>query len=142
MSYFGEKEMQRFFLSCGIFLGSCLISISAPLFVKSTPHSQQFSAIKHQVKSPFQKKFLQSDVIQPQTAVTQGGKVGRAILILETRDNLITVYSGEDSLLYTVSTGGGAILAEKLKGPDLKDRFPELYDIVTGTAWAGVTHTP
>ena len=101
-----------------------------------------FSAIKYQAKSPFQKKLLQSDAIRPQTAVAQGGQVEKAILILETRDNRITVYSGENSLLYTVSTGGGAILAERLKGSDLKDRFPELYDIVTGTAWAGVIHTP
>jgi hypothetical protein len=134
--------MQRFFLSCGVFLGSCLISASSPLFIKSAPKDQPFSAIKYQAKSPFQKKLYQSDSRRPQSAFAQGGQVGKAVLILETRNNRITVYSGENSLLYTVCTGGGAILAERLKGSDLKDRFPELYDIVTGTAWAGEIHTP
>lgn len=134
--------MQRFFLSCGIFLGSCLISDSSPLFIKSAPYGQQFSAIKYQAKDPFQKKLLLSEATRQQTTVTQEGHVEKAILILETRDNRITVYSGENTLLYTVSTGGGVILAERLKELDLKDRFPELYDIVTGTAWAGEIHTP
>ncbi len=82
------------------------------------------------------------EATRQQTAVTQEGQVEKAILILETRENRITVYSGENCLLYTVSSGGGVILAEKLEGSDLKDRFPELYDIVTGTAWAGEIHTP
>ncbi len=134
--------MQRFFLSVVVFLGSCLILVSSPLFIKSAPQDQPFSAIRDQAKSPFQKKLHQSESGRPQSAVAQGGQVGKAVLILETRDNRITVYCGENSLLYTVSTGGGAILAERLKGSDLKDRFPELYDIVTGTAWAGEIHTP
>ena len=77
-----------------------------------------------------------------QIAVSQEGQFEKVILILETRNNRITVRSGENSFLYTVSTGGGAILAERLKGSDLKDLFPELYDIVTGTVWAGEIHTP
>ena len=133
--------MYRFFLGCGILLWSCVISASSPLF-KSASNGQQSPWIKHQAKSPFQKKLLQSGAIRPPTAVTQGKQVEKAILILETRYNRITVYSGEKSLLYTVSTGGDAILAERLTGTDLKDRFPELYDIVTGTAWAGEIHTP
>lgn len=134
--------MQRFFISCGIFLGFVLISNSSPLFIKFVPDSQQLSPVKYQAKCPLQKKLFQLEATRQQTAVTQEGQVEKAILILETRENRITVYSGENCLLYTVSSGGGVILAEKLKRSDLKDRFPELYDIVTGTAWAGEIHTP
>ena len=134
--------MQQFFLSGLIFWGSCVISFSSPLLIKPVPHGQQFPGIKDQAKSSFQKKLLQPGAVRPVTKVTQGGQSGKAILILETRNNRITVFSGEKDLLYTVSTGGGAVLAERLKESDLKDRFPELYDIVTGTAWAGEIHTP
>ena len=133
--------MQRFFLSFGIFLWLCMISVTSPLF-KASPTGPQFPGIAHQGKSSFQKKLIQSDAIRPLTTATQGEQAEKTILILETRNNRITVYSGEKCPLYTVSTGGGAILAERLTRTDLKDRFPELYDIVTGTAWAGTIHNP
>jgi hypothetical protein len=134
--------MQRFLISCGIFLGSGLISDPSPLFIKSALYGQQSSPIKYQAKGPFQKNLIQTEATRQQTTVTQEGQVEKAILILETRYNRITVYSGDNCLLYTVSSGGGVVLAERLKGLDLKARFPELYDIVTGTAWAGEIHMP
>ena len=134
--------MQQFFLSGLIFLGSCVISFSSPLLIKSVPHGQPFPGIKDQPKNSFQKKLFQPGAVRPVTKVIQGDQNRKALLILETRNNRITVFSGEKDLLYTVSTGGGTVLAERLKESDLKDRFPELYDIVTGTAWAGEIHTP
>lgn len=133
--------MQRFFLSFGIFLGSCLLAISSPLF-KPAPKDPAFSGIHHGVGDSFQKTPVHAAAIRPFTAVTQDQQTNKAILILETRNNRITVYSGGECQLYTVSTEGGAILAEWLTGADLKSRFPQLYDIVTGTAWAGETRTP
>jgi len=38
---------------------------------------------------------------------------------------------------YSVATLEGIALAEGLSASDLKDRFPELHDVVTGIAWAG-----
>ena len=133
--------MQRFFLSFGIFLGSCLWSISSPLF-KPAPKDPAFSGIQYGAGDSFQKTLVHATAIRSLTAVTQGEQTNKAILILETRNNRITVYSGDQCQFYTVSTEGGAILAEWLTRADLKSRFPELYDIVTGTAWAGETRTP
>jgi hypothetical protein len=133
--------MQRFFLSFGIFLGSCLWSISSPLF-KPAPKDPVFSGIHHGTGDSFQKTPGPAVAIRPPTAVAQGQETNKAILILATRNNRITVYSGSQCQFYTVATEGGAILAEWLTRADLKSRFPELYDIVTGTAWAGEIRTP
>ena len=133
--------MQRFFLSLGIFLCSCLIVAPSPLF-KCRPGSLQFPESARQGKSSLQKKLIQSDTIRPLKPLTHQGTAEKAILTLETRNNRITVYSSDKCLLYTVSTEGGAVLAERLTGKDLKNRFPGLYDIVTGTAWAGERHRP
>jgi hypothetical protein len=72
-------------------------------------------------------------------AQNQGPKENneKVILVLQTRDYLLTVYSGEADQLYSVSTEGGVALAEKLSGSELKARFPELYDVATNS-WAGV----
>ena len=133
--------VQRFFLSFGVFLGSCLLSISSPLS-KPAPKDQTFPRIQYAVGDPFQKTLVHSTALRRHTALTQGEQTNKAILILETRNNRITVYSGEQCQFYTVSTEEGAILAEWLTRADLKSRFPELYDIVTGTAWAGEPRTP
>jgi hypothetical protein len=65
----------------------------------------------------------------------------KVILVLQTRDYLLTVYSGESDQLYSVSTEGGVALTERLNGSELKARFPELYD-VANNSWAGVVTVP
>jgi hypothetical protein len=63
---------------------------------------------------------------------------GKVILKLQTREHLITVFSGGTGLRYSVATDSGIQLAENLSDADLKDRFPDLHDIIKGTAWAGM----
>jgi hypothetical protein len=66
-------------------------------------------------------------------------EVAKVILVLQTRDHLVTVRStGGDESRYSVATLHGIALADGLSPVDLKDRFPELHDIVTGIAWAGM----
>ena len=66
-------------------------------------------------------------------------EVGKVILVLQTRNNLVTVRStGGEELRYSVGTLHGIALADGLSPVDLKNRFPELHDVVTGIAWAGV----
>jgi len=66
-------------------------------------------------------------------------EVGKVILVLQTRDHRVTVRSsGGKDLRYSVASLHGIALADGLSVTDLKNRFPELHDIVTGpTAWAG-----
>ena len=56
------------------------------------------------------------------------------ILMLQTRNYLLTIYGGADQL-YSVSTPEGVPLAEKLDSTQLEVRFPELHDLVKGS-WA------
>ena len=63
---------------------------------------------------------------------------GKVILVLQTRDNLITVRSSAGGDRYSVATLQGIALAERLSVNELKDRFPELHEVVQGIAWAGV----
>ena len=66
-------------------------------------------------------------------------EVGKVILVLQTRNNLVTVRStGGEELRYSVATLQGIALAQGLSSVDLKNRFPELHDVVTGIAWAGM----
>ena len=62
----------------------------------------------------------------------------KVILVLQTRDYSITVFSGDSEVRYAVSAEGGAALADNLSEADLQTSFPGLYDIVTGIAWAGM----
>ena len=63
---------------------------------------------------------------------------GKVILVLQTRDHQVTVRSsGGDELRYSMATPQGIALADGLSVADLKSRFPELHDVVTGIAWAG-----
>ncbi len=64
--------------------------------------------------------------------------VEKVILVLQTRSNQIVVYSGGKRLLYSISTEAGIPLANQITEHELKGRFPELYDVVTGIAWAGM----
>ena len=72
----------------------------------------------------------------PKVAKKEQGKV---ILVLQTRDNLITVRSSRGKHRYSVATLQGIVLAEHLSVKKLKDRFPELHEVVQGIAWAGAT---
>ena len=64
---------------------------------------------------------------------------GKVILVLQTRDHRITVYGGKGAEShYSVATLQGIALAEGLSVNELKSRFPDLHDIVTGIAWAGM----
>src|SRR5262245_19309936 len=66
-------------------------------------------------------------------------EVGKVILVLQTRDHLVTVRGrGEEQSRYSVATLQGIALAEDLSVNDLKNRFPDLHEIVTGIAWAGM----
>jgi hypothetical protein len=66
-------------------------------------------------------------------------EIGKVILVLQTRDNLVTVRSNEgEELRYSVATLQGIALADGLSVADLKSRFPELHDVATGIAWAGI----
>lgn len=66
-------------------------------------------------------------------------ETSKAIVILETRDHRITVLgTSQQGLLYSVATPEGFTLAESLSADGLRDRFPQLYEVVTGTAWAGL----
>ena len=65
-------------------------------------------------------------------------EVGKVILVLQTSNNLVTVRSTGEELRYSVATLQGIALADGLLPVDLKNRFPELHDVVTGIAWAGM----
>ena len=69
-------------------------------------------------------------------------EVGKVILVLQTRDHRVIVRSssggGGEELRYSVATLQGIALADGLSVADLKSGFPELHEIVTGIAWAGV----
>ena len=65
-------------------------------------------------------------------------KQDKVILVLQTRDNLITVRSSAGGDRYSVATLQGIALAERLSVNQLKDRFPGLHEVVQGIAWAGV----
>jgi hypothetical protein len=67
---------------------------------------------------------------------TVRAKNEKIILVLQTRNNLITIstYSGDEAPFYSVATETGIPLVDHLTALELKARFPELYDVVTG--WA------
>lgn len=70
-------------------------------------------------------------------------EVGKVILVLQTRDHRVTVRSSSgQELRYSVATLQGVALAEALSVTDLKSRFPELHEVATGIAWAGVHPMP
>ena len=66
-------------------------------------------------------------------------ETGKVILMLETRDYQVTARSGEgNQLRYSVATLQGIALGDGLSALDLENRFPEVHDVVTGIAWAGM----
>jgi hypothetical protein len=82
-------------------------------------------------KQKFTAASVQSASAQPE--------IGKVILVLQTRDHRVTVRGGDgQTLRYSVATHEGFALADGLSASDLKARFPEVHEIVTGTAWAGL----
>jgi hypothetical protein len=120
-------------------LALVLILVTSAITATSAPLRSSKKNRRASVQSPPSTKLM-SSVASSSTAQQSGQKenTGRAIVVLQTRDNLITIYSGEKDLLYSVSTESGISLADQLTASELKARFPELYDIATGIAWAGL----
>ncbi len=111
----------------GLFLGMLAIGLVAePEFARSK-----------EVRSGKQ-KFTATRATTVAAKPAPQPEVGKVILVLQTRNNLVTVRStaGEE-LRYSVATSHGIALADGLSPVDLKNRFPELHEIVTGIAWAG-----
>ena len=109
-----------------LFLGMLAAGLLAqPEFARSktTPDGKKFTAARATAAAV-------KPVPEPET--------GKVILVLQTRDHQVTVRSsvGEE-LRYSVATPQGFALADGLSVADLKTRFPELHDVVTGIAWAG-----
>ena len=87
---------------------------------------------------PGKNKFVAkaNATVVPKPTVPKQDKV---ILVLQTRDYLLTVRSRAGENRYSVATLQGIALAERLSMNKLKDRFPELHEVVQGIAWAGAT---
>src|SRR5215510_186574 len=83
-----------------------------------------------------QNKFVEKAhiTVVPKPPAPQQGKV---ILVLQTRDYLVTVRSKAGENRYSVATLQGIVLAEHASVNELKECFPELHDVVQGIAWAG-----
>ncbi len=65
----------------------------------------------------------------------------KVIMVLQTRDHRVTVHSSDGKeLRYSVATLQGVALADRLSVADLKNRFPQLYEVVASKnpAWAGI----
>ena len=87
---------------------------------------------------PVGKKFTAARATSAAVKPVPEPETGKVILVLQTRDHQVTVRSSVgDELRYSVATPQGFALADGLSAADLKSRFPELHDVVTGIAWAG-----
>ena len=85
-------------------------------------------------------KFTAARTASVAAKPTPQPEAGKVILVLQTRDHRVTVRSnGGEELRYSVATLQGIALADGLSVADLKSRFPELHEVVTGIAWAGAT---
>jgi flagellar basal body-associated protein FliL len=118
-----------------------LILVTSAITAAAAPLRSLKKNIRAPVQSPPSNRLISSAPAASSSTAQQSGQkenTGRAIVVLQTRDNLITIYSGEKDLLYSVSTESGISLADQLTASELKVRFPELYEIATGIAWAGM----
>ena len=85
------------------------------------------------------KKFTAAQTASVAAKPAAQPEVGKIIMVLQTRDHRVTVRSsGGEDLRYSVATLQGIALADGLSVIDLKSSFPELHEVVTGIAWAGV----
>ena len=120
--------------------------ILLPLTLSAASHSSRLRKDESPIpiqSIPTAQLVSQLITLNQDNAQNQGPKESteKVILVLQTRDYLLTVYSGEADRRYSVSTEGGVALAERLSGPELKARFPELYD-VANNSWAGEVTDP
>jgi hypothetical protein len=91
---------------------------------------------------PVGKKFTAARATSAAVKPVPEPETGKVILVLQTRDHQVTVRSSVGGeLRYSVATPQGFALADRLSVADLKSRFPELHDVVTGIAWAGMLET-
>ena len=118
-----------------------LILVTSAITAAAAPLRSSKKNIRASVQSRPSNRLISSAPAASSSTAQQSGQkenTGKAIVVLQTRDNLITIYSGEKDLLYSVSTESGISLADQLTASELKARFPELYEIATGIAWAGM----
>ncbi len=52
------------------------------------------------------------------------------IIHLEKRNEVVTIISGQEGLLYTVSTKDGRILGEHLTEQELQAKLPDIYNLL------------
>ena len=71
----------------------------------------------------------------------------RVIVHIETRNELVSIMSGHEGLIYTVTKKDGKILAQNLNEQELKVELPNIYHFLktsyaedgrSGVAWAGI----
>jgi precorrin-2 methylase len=112
-------------------------SIVLPLLLMLMVGVSSFSAGKSKRKKPIamrSAKLVVSSAIPNQGGLEksdEGSNNGKVIMMLQTRDHLLTIYSRDQDRLYSVGTKDGIALAEKITSAELKARFPELHEIVT-----------
>jgi hypothetical protein len=116
------------------FLALSVIVSAAPAFAKTKRSGHQ--SVK--VRSEFVPRGAATESVDSSRQASKAEAGGKIIMVLQTREYRITVTGGEREPRYSVATDQGIALAERLTVSDLKGRYPDLYDIVTGTAWAGL----
>ena len=69
------------------------------------------------------------------------------IVNLETRNEVVSIISGHEGLIYTVTTKDGRILGQNLYDQELQVKLPNIYHFLktsyadegkTGVVWAGI----
>jgi hypothetical protein len=118
----------------GCFLALSVIVSAVPEFARTKRGGHQ--PVK--VRSEFVPRGAATDSVDSSRQASNAEPAGKIIMVLQTREYRITVMGGEKELRYSVATDQGIALAEKLTVSDLKGRYPDLHDIITGIAWAGL----
>ena len=119
-------------------------SIALVLFLMLMLGVSSFSVGKSKRKKPSAIQPIASARLALSSAAPSQGGLQKSdeqrdgvIMMLQTRDHLLTVYSRDKDRLYSVGTKEGLALAEKITSAELRARFHELHEIVTeGVAWA------
>ena len=80
------------------------------------------------------------------TPVVQDTTRGEYVVIgsVARRDQVVTVKSGPDGIVYTVAGKDGRILFDNLTEAQLKEKTPQLHDYIstgTGQIWGGLLKT-
>jgi hypothetical protein len=123
------------------FLLGILAAGSSLLVLSAEPKPVRNKSLRNSLE-PARTQMVPANATISKTADSQAAVAEtsppKAILVLETRTHRITVYGAENAPRYSVATVEGSVLADLLSPVELKDRFPELYDVVTGLAWAGL----